>query len=88
MKIDQHALETGLKMTSKNGIIAFTIIGVAIYLIILLWVSISAIEIMPTWKILFGSVGGAGFVTFLIIFILKLNRYFILRLADPNKGSR
>ena len=82
MKIRKRRLETDLKMTSKAGILAFTIFGVAIYLLTFLGIALTTTEAMATWKILVGSIGGAVFSGILIIFGLRVGRYLIMKLSN------
>ena len=84
MKINQRGLKTGLKMTSKPGITAFTIFGVVIYLLTFLGITFTTTEVMTTPKILVGSIGGAIFNGILIIAVLRVSRYFLIKLSDSN----
>ena len=85
MKINKRGLEIGLKMTSKSGISAFTIFGVAVYLLAFLGMAFTTTEIMATRKILVGSIGGVIFIGILIITVLRVSRHFILKLTDSNR---
>ncbi len=84
MKINQRAFKTGLKMTSKSGIIAYTIFGVLVYLLTFLGITLTSKEAMATWKILVGSIGGAVFIGILIIAGLHGSRYLIIKFSDSN----
>ena len=84
MKIDQSRLETGLKITSKGGIVAFTIIGVFCYLIIFLGIALGKQYSIGTWKIAVGSIGGAIFIGLFIVVVLRFSRYLLIKLASSN----
>ena len=84
MQIDQRRLETGLKMTSKAGIIAFTLFGVLGFLIIFLVIALATPDAMATWNVVVGSVGGVIFVGLLIVVVLRFSRYLLIKLAGSN----
>ena len=84
MKINKRGLRTGLKMTSKSGITAFTIFGVLLYLLTFLGITFTSTEVMATRKILVGSIGGAILSGILIIAVLRASRYFLMKYTDPN----
>jgi hypothetical protein len=48
MKIKKRGLKTGLKMTSKSGVTAFTILGVAVFLLIFYGISSTTTDEMAT----------------------------------------
>lgn len=84
MKIRKRRIETGLKMTSKAGILVFTIFGVAIYLLTFLGIALTTTEAIATWKMPVGSIGGAVFSGMLIISGLRVGRYLIMKLSKSN----
>ncbi len=84
MKVDQRRLETGLKMTSKAGIITFTIFGVFGFLITFLVIALATPDAMATWKVVVGSIGGAIFIGLLIVVVLRFSRYLLNKLAGSN----
>jgi len=84
MRIDQRRLETGLKMSSKGFIIAFTILGVFGYLITFLVITLATPDAIGTWKIAVGSIGGAVFIGLLIVVVLRFSRYLLIKLAGLN----
>lgn len=84
MKFTQRGLKTGLKITSKSGIFIFTIFGVIVYLLTFLGIALTTTEVMATWKLLVGSIGGAIFSGMLIIAVLRFSRYVIIKLSDLN----
>ena len=84
MKINQRRFKTGLKMTSKSGIITFTILGVVVYLLTYLGIAFATTEGMATRKILIGSISGAIISGMLIIAVLRFSRYVIIKLSDSN----
>ena len=88
MKINQRAFKTGLKMTSKSGIIAYTIFGVLVYLLTFLGITLTSKEAMATWKILVGSIGGAAYIGILIIGGLRGIRYLMIKFSDSNTDTQ
>ncbi len=84
MKINQRAIKTSLKMTSKAGIFAFTIFGVVVYLLAFFGTALTTTEAMATWKILVGSIGGAIFIAVLIMSVLRFSRYIIMKLSESS----
>ncbi len=58
MKINQRAFTTGLKMTSKSGILAFTILGSAFYLVVFWSLAHTSPEPIVSWELLIWSIGG------------------------------
>ncbi|MEJ2234671.1 MAG: hypothetical protein P8X67_12165 [Syntrophobacterales bacterium] len=87
MKIDKRALETSLGMTSKAGIIAFTIVGVGLFLLTFLGLAFTLPKPMATWKILVGASGGAIFVGVVIVATLRFGRYLLTKLFGENANT-
>ena len=87
MKIDQRALETSLKTTSKAYIMAFTIFGVVVYLLVYLGAVFTAPKEIATWKILIGAIAGAIFVSVVIVAVLILGRHLLMKLVDENTDT-
>ena len=75
MKINQRALETSLKMTSKAGIIAFTTFGVVVFLLVFLGMVFTTPKTIPAWKIVFGAV------------VLYFGRYLLIKLVEKNTDT-
>ncbi len=71
-------------MTSHSGTTAFTIFGVVVYLLSFLGITFTSTEVMTTRKILVGSIGGAIFCGIFIIAVLRVSRYFLIKLSDSN----
>ncbi len=71
-------------MTSKSGMLAFTIFGVVVYLLSFFGITLTTIEAIATWKILVGSIGGALFIAVLIMLVLRFSRYIIVKLSESN----
>ncbi|MEJ2364069.1 MAG: hypothetical protein P8075_07835 [Deltaproteobacteria bacterium] len=87
MRINQRVREASLKMTSKAGIIAFTVFGVAGFLLTFLGLAFTSLKPMATWKILVGGVGGTIFVGVVIVAALRFGRYLITKLFKENANT-
>jgi Na+-driven multidrug efflux pump len=74
-------LETNLRITSKVGIIFFTLIGIAVYLLMFLGVAFTASKPLAFRTVAVYGVGGALLVGAFILAVLCLFRYFIRRNA-------
>ena len=87
MKINQRALETSLKITSKTGITAFTIFGIVGFLLVFLGISFTAPKPMATWKTMVWGIGGAICVGVVIVTILRFCRYLLTKLFGENANT-
>jgi uncharacterized membrane protein len=87
MKINQRALETSLKMTSKAGIIAFTVFGVVSFLLVFLGMTFTALKPMATWKTMVWGIGGAICVGVVIVAALSFCRYLLTKLFGENANT-
>ena len=76
-KNNDRRLEMRLKMTSNVGIIVFTLIGIALFLLTFLAASFTSPRPVAFSKILVGSIGGALFVGGVIIAILLFFRFLL-----------
>ena len=82
--MNKRRLETSLKMSSGKGILAFTVFGVVGYLITFLSLVFEGSDKIGTLKIFFGALFGAIFVGVSIILVMRLSRYFLLKLIEKN----
>ena len=85
MKNKHLKLKMNLKMTSNVGIIVFTLIGIAIYLLTFLGVAFTAPKLMAFWKIVVYGVGGALFVGMFIVAVLRFFRYFLMKQTNKKR---
>ena len=74
-------------MTSKAYIVAFTIFGVVVYLIVYLGAVFTAPKEIATSKILVGAIAGAIFVGVVIVAVLFLGRLLLMNLVDENSDT-
>jgi len=88
MKNDERRFETSLKMTSKVGIIACTIVGAALYLLGYLSLAFTSPKPMATWEFLVGGIGGAILVGVVIAASLRFGRYLLTKLFMENANSK
>ena len=86
MKNDQRRFETSLKMPSKVGIIAFTILGVVAFLLCFLGLAFTAPKPVATWKILVGGIGGAIFLGVVMVATLRFGRYLLMKRLGDNSN--
>jgi hypothetical protein len=85
MKISRKAFETSLKMTNTAGITAFTIFGVAGYLLVFLGVTLLGKQKMDSQSILLGGILGSIFTAILIVSALRIGRLVTETFVEPNK---
>jgi Mn2+/Fe2+ NRAMP family transporter len=84
MKISRKAFETSLKMTSTAGITAFTIFGVAGYLLVFLGLAFLGEQKMDSQSILLGGILGTIFTAILIASTLRIGRLVMKKFVEPN----
>jgi Na+/melibiose symporter-like transporter len=77
--------ETSLKMTSTAGIKAFTIFGVAGYLVVFLGLALLGKQKMDSQSILLGGILGIIFIAILIVSALRIGRLVMEKFAEQNK---